>query len=170
MRGCVLTSKLAGFRRGDTIVEVLIAIAVASSVLAVMYSIMNRNILELRNNQERTEATKLAQGQIESIKSLMRTAAGRDTLGNLTGGFCLNASNQPVSLDGGAPHTNIEDDGDFAGYHPGQPAASSCFMNGIYNVGIRRDITDGVSYTVFVRWGSIATSATNQAIIVYRTD
>ena len=56
-------------QRGDTIVEVLIAMAVASSVLGITYATMNRNLLITRGAQERTEAAKLAQGQLEILKS-----------------------------------------------------------------------------------------------------
>lgn len=58
---------------GDTIVEVLIAIAVVSSVLAIAYSTMNRNLQIMRNNQERTQAVRVAQDQIETLKARQRT-------------------------------------------------------------------------------------------------
>jgi len=56
-------------QKGDTIVEVLIAITVAASVLAVGLSTMNRNLVTTRNNQERLQASKLVQGQIELLKA-----------------------------------------------------------------------------------------------------
>src|SRR5690606_39104613 len=75
---------------GDTIVEVLIAIAVVSSVLAITYSIMNRNLLTMRDNQERTEAMKLAQGQIEALRAKWGTNEGQAAVTDKAGnGFCV---------------------------------------------------------------------------------
>ncbi len=79
-------------QRGDTLVEVLLAIAVAGSVLGIAFSTMNRNIVSTRAAQERTEAAKYAQGQLESLKF------ATDTSVTLPGGnFCFNGSGTPVS-------------------------------------------------------------------------
>lgn len=59
------------WQSGDTIIEVLIAIAVVSGVLGTTYAIMNRNHMIVRTNQERTEASKLAQRQIEMLKGFI---------------------------------------------------------------------------------------------------
>ena len=56
-------------QRGDTIVEVLIAIAVVSLVLVAAYTTANRNIRAIQNNQERVQAQHLVEGQIEALKS-----------------------------------------------------------------------------------------------------
>jgi type II secretory pathway pseudopilin PulG len=53
---------------GDTIIEVLIAITVASTVLAITYGTMNRNVLVAQDTQERMEASKWAQGQLEELR------------------------------------------------------------------------------------------------------
>lgn len=58
-----------GGQRGDTIVEVLLALAVLGAVLGGAYVISNRNIITNRMSQERLEATKLAEAQLEKIKS-----------------------------------------------------------------------------------------------------
>ncbi len=72
---------------GDTIVEVLIAIAVVSSVLGIAYGSMNRNIQTTRDNQERTEAVRLGEGQIEGLKNAASfNQAGIDAQ---TGSFCI---------------------------------------------------------------------------------
>lgn len=75
------------YENGDTIVEVLIAIAVVSSVLGISYSSMNRNIQTTRDNQERTEAVRLAEGQIEGIKNV--ASFNQAALDLQTGTFCI---------------------------------------------------------------------------------
>jgi len=56
-------------QRGDTIVEVLIAIAIISLVLMAAYMTASRNIVAVQNNQERVQAQHLVEGQIEALKS-----------------------------------------------------------------------------------------------------
>ena len=59
---------------GDTIVEVLIAIAVVSAVLGGAFVSANRSLNMSRQSQERGEALKLAEGQVERVKSLGTSA------------------------------------------------------------------------------------------------
>lgn len=145
---------------GDTIVEVLIAIAVISSVLAITYSIMNRNLRTMRDNQERTEAAKLAQGQLELLRAWWASESGKDELQRLSGAFCLDSNLEigetPPLLGSGAPTSNPEDD-DYADY----PAAC---VSGFYHTGIRRQ--SGNTYQVTVRWDSLGGSR-SQIIYAY---
>jgi len=56
--------------RGDTIVEVLIAIAVLSLVLGGAFVATNRSLQGTRDAQERINALKLAETQIEQLKAM----------------------------------------------------------------------------------------------------
>jgi len=55
-------------RRGDTIVEVLISLAIIGVVLGAAYTVNTRSFRTGQTAQERIEALKLAEGQIERIK------------------------------------------------------------------------------------------------------
>ncbi|NBU34261.1 prepilin-type N-terminal cleavage/methylation domain-containing protein [bacterium] len=55
-------------QRGDTIIEVMLAIAVLSMVLAASYNIANRALMTGRYAQEQTEAVKQAESQLEKLK------------------------------------------------------------------------------------------------------
>jgi prepilin-type N-terminal cleavage/methylation domain-containing protein len=55
-------------QRGDTIVEVLISIAIIGSLLAATFVVMNINFKATQQAHERTEAVKLAEKQVEQIK------------------------------------------------------------------------------------------------------
>lgn len=57
-------------QRGDTLIEVLVAIAVVSLVLTAAYVITNKNTLAIQANQERLQAQHLVESQIESLRSL----------------------------------------------------------------------------------------------------
>lgn len=58
-------------QRGDTIIEVLIAVTVISMVLGGAYVATNRNIQTSRNTEEQSSALKLAESQVEQIKGLI---------------------------------------------------------------------------------------------------
>lgn len=55
-------------QRGDTIIEVMLAIAVVGMVLGASYRIANRALQTGRLAQEQTEALKIAESQIEKLK------------------------------------------------------------------------------------------------------
>lgn len=145
--------------RGDTIVEVLVAMAVAGSVLAITYSTMNRNLLLTRVAQERSEAAKWAQGQVEALK-----ARSDSNLSIPTTGFCVD-STATSYLTGSAPVANVDNE-DYTQY----PA--SC-TKGFYHLTIKQDTTaaggaDGRLYKIYVRWDRVDGLGRDQVIMVYR--
>jgi prepilin-type N-terminal cleavage/methylation domain-containing protein len=78
-------------QRGDTLVEVMIAMAIVGSVIAISYSTASRALSIGRWAQERTEAVKLVEGQIETLKA----SASSDplkavyTLDTTSASFCV---------------------------------------------------------------------------------
>ncbi len=146
-------------QRGDTIVEVLIAIAVVSSVLAIAYSTMNKNVSILRGNQERTEAAKLAQGQLEALKYMATiNATGVRAQGDTP--FCINGSNI-VTLNAALPAADIETE-NFGQYN------AAC-NSGLYYMSVKRDDTDltGRTYKIVIRWDGFNTNR-QEVIMVYK--
>lgn len=131
--------RLALQQRGDTIVEVLISLAVLSLVIGGAYSIANAALRNSRQAQERAEATKLAESQLEAIKSMP---------GEITGGasFCVDATGA-VEYNSTIPDNYVDDD--YTGYHPDCRGRNT---SGLYNVFITKN---GLSYTVNVRWDRI---------------
>lgn len=55
-------------QRGDTIVEVLIAVAVIGFILSVSYAVANRSTQNVRKAHERSEALKFSEAQLEKLK------------------------------------------------------------------------------------------------------
>ena len=145
--------------RGDTIVEVLIAMAVAGSVLGAALATMNRNLSLTRDAQERTEASKIAQGQIEVLKATID--AGTPVIPSaLNTPFCLlnNGGTPPFSFSGGIPNVNPNVD-NFTNY------PSTC-KNGLYNYVIVQESTK--KYKIYVRWEAIRGGTNNQVTMVYK--
>lgn len=169
---------------GDTIVEVLIAIAVVSGVLGITYSIMNRNQMIVRTNQERTEASKLAQQQIEMLKGYIagHGEPALDTLGIMDAvPFCLYTSSdpgnpgiQPFML---RPQTSYPGPYGVTASDPmTYPAECTPDTNGMFHVFVRRNTMRlepagdrcGVGFTITVRWSGLV-SEVNETIMAYKS-
>lgn len=146
--------------KGDTIVEVLIAIAVLSSVLGTAYAITNRNISNLRNNQERTEATKIAQGQIEALVYKWSTTPSEIKSQN-SSGFCIVSGS--VENVGGSMPTLQPNITQITG-----PNYADCTFNTLYRVGIKRLNAADNSYRVYVHWDRLGEGqAINEVVYVH---
>ena len=57
------------YERGDTIVEVLIAIAIISTVLVAAYQTTTRSVLATQSTQEHSQALKYAETQMEYLRA-----------------------------------------------------------------------------------------------------
>ena len=62
----MLKSRMEG---GDTIVEVIVAIAIVSQVLAAAYVLSNHNVLTIQDSQEHSQAMQDIQSEIEMLKN-----------------------------------------------------------------------------------------------------
>jgi len=142
---------------GDTIIEVLIAMTVASSVLGVALATMNRNLAITRDDQERSEASKLAQGQIEAVKAAKD--AGTPTLPAVGVAFCITSDGiTHISFQDSNPNFDPELD-NFSKYDP-------LCKDSFYNYAIVQE-TAG-NYKFYVRWQALKGNVKNQVIMVYR--
>ncbi len=63
-------------QRGDTIIEVMIALSVLMVIIVGGYSIATRSLNGVRIAQERSEASKIAEGQLEAINERIAAAGG----------------------------------------------------------------------------------------------
>lgn len=144
-------------QRGDTIVEVLVSIAVVSLILGGAYVTTNNSLRATRAAEERTAALKLTQGQIELVKSMMVTTAGATALNAAPQNFCLVANT-------------------VVGAQPSTPAASTATCkqsaNGtatavqpIYNLSIAKV---GNLFTLTTKWDSIINDGQDNIQMVYR--
>ncbi len=149
---------------GDTIVEVLIVTAVLGLVLAGSYAIASRSLKGMRASQERGEALKLAEGQIESIK----TAVAAGTPGVVQYGarnvFCLDLSKRAAPYAFPSPDTVTQPiaNDDFTRY------PQEC-VRGLYHIAVEPSIVDERgNYAVYVRWDGIGDIGRQEVILRYR--
>jgi len=101
-------------QRGDTIVEVLISIAVVSMVLAGAYVTTQRSLIATRAAQERSNALKLGQGQLEQLKGIISSnpnsifGPGAPTPFCISGGTVVAATNAGCRVNTNGAATSVE--------------------------------------------------------------
>lgn len=127
--------------RGDTIVEVMIAMVVLTLILGAAYAISSRALKTARSSQERGEALKIAESQVENIKA--KAAAGDDPSLFSAANFCFN------------PIATISTD--------------NCTFNGLYRVSISSTTTNPTQqFIVTVQWDSLDSANVDQVVMRYR--
>ena len=82
---------------GDTIVEVLISIAVLSLILGGAFVTMNNNLQSTRDAQERGNALKLVESQIEQIKNLAASDPDALFAASVPSSFCISSAGAVVA-------------------------------------------------------------------------
>lgn len=145
-------------QRGDTIIEVLIAIAVAASVLGIVFATSARNLHAIRDVQERSEATRLVQGQIEALRYAISKAASLPT----GTPFCMKGQNLVLGFTGAVPNPVLLSE-EFSQYPPGCKTVDE-----LYNYAIVGDAAG--TYRFYARWDSLTASGRDQIIMVYRVN
>lgn len=75
--------KRKSLEKGDTIVEVLVVLAVLGLALSVAYATANRSLLNARQAQENAEATELVQQQIEEVRFWAPSGTTDSALGGI---------------------------------------------------------------------------------------
>jgi type II secretory pathway pseudopilin PulG len=127
---------------GDTIVEVMLAIAIVSAVLGGAFVSANTSLQGTRQSQERGEAMKLLEGQLELLKSAAEVPGS--TVFTTGGPFCLD--------DTLAVRTNI-----FAECVRGNPAR--------YVLSITRN---GNTFTSVAAWNKVGGNGNDRVQLIYR--
>jgi type II secretory pathway pseudopilin PulG len=103
-------------QRGDTIVEVLVSITVVSLILGSAFVTTNKSLQATRTSQERSNALKLAESQVEQLKGAVANPATAPTVFGAAGAFCMYTTAGAISVlttpnanctvgTGGAPTT-----------------------------------------------------------------
>lgn len=135
--------KLSHSQSGDTIVEVVLALTVLALVLGTSSVLANRNTRTLQTSQENTYALRVAQAQLEYIKSYVATnASSMPSAPNSK--FCMvNATTKQVDL-----------------------SSTSCKKQSggaDYNVSLETSPigTDGYNVTARVQWDTLTGSPGN---------
>jgi prepilin-type N-terminal cleavage/methylation domain-containing protein len=75
--------------RGDTLVEVMVAIVIVATVIGGAYVVSNRSLQSTRSAQERSSALKLAEAQLEQLKNQVTADSTKIFGAAVPTNFCL---------------------------------------------------------------------------------
>lgn len=176
-----LSTTRAFSHSGDTIVEVLIAIMIISSILVGAYLAVNNSLTASQDSLERSVGTKLAEAQLERLKSVSDDevsalpSADPPTTYRV---FCMDATSNarqdfvalgsigsslpPMGTDTSSnyPPSCIVDNAN----NPYDPASRSTQ----YYVSIERDSANHHQYIARARWQGTGNKGIQEASVAYR--
>jgi len=132
--------------RGDTLIEVMVALSVVGISLAAGIGLANEAARTGRSAQERTEALKVAESQVERAKAFLAT---NNTVTTGVTPFCMNGAGAPVDTSDPACDTV---DG-FGG-------------DGLYTLSAQEIPAGSGSYQFDVTWDHV-NSTDNGALRIY---
>ena len=148
-------NKMHKIQRGDTIVEVLLAMSVIGLVLGAAFSIANRSVSIGQDAQERTEALKIAETQLEIFRSEYRdnpAVSGRTQLNP----FCFDVSQPTLTIvnTDEAPCNLVNGNG----------------QEGLYRIEIRppADPDTNTTYQFVVLWQRQGTTEDSNVTVFYK--
>ena len=134
--------KHAGYR-GDTIVEVMVVLAILGLALSISYATANRSLLDARQAQENSQATEYVLAQVEGLRSLKAS-----TTQNIyqAGPYCINTATLSV----------------VAATDP------ACTKESLYSLSITGVAAPGGDFTVTGKWDDIEGQGTDVVTMDYR--
>lgn len=156
-------------QKGDTIMEVLICVAVLSFIMSASFALANRTTATNRQSAERGEAFKTTESQMERLKQYLSTITTVDQLPPSGSKFCMKADNTPTSVIAGTVATPA----DFQAAITVNPEYSVCKTGEFYYTYLQRgpDVSLGIGDNTFVsytRWENAAGKGIDQATMVHR--
>jgi type II secretory pathway pseudopilin PulG len=158
--------KLLNRQTGETIVEVLISVAVLGLILASTYALANQSGQANRQAQERAEALNENSGHLELFKTYLEDEGDLPTS---TGLFCVyqNSSGE-LSVKGGINGIPENAQADPLTGYPGECKSGP---DGRYNTAIRK-ITDGsgTTYDVITRWDRVSGGGVDELSLLYKIE
>lgn len=142
MRLAKLQSKLG--QTGDTIVEVIIVLAVLGFAISTSYATASRSLNSTRQAQENGHATQILQSQLETLRSYSLLPVSDPNNIFRLGDFCVAATGAVLTAVG-----------------------STCTFDTIYDVKVTYDPTFS-SFTAVASWDDIGGQGKDTVTLVYR--
>ena len=145
---------------GDTIVEVLIALTILAMTIGIAYAISNKSIKRAQQAQERTQATKLVEGQIDKLKYLSESQNAADIAvfaeakDSSNGSHCIDST---IS-DGQTTITAVRLNGSDSGL---------CTKENLFRISFSYN-SDSRLFTVRADWDSLGSSNQENVVMEYR--
>ncbi len=147
-------------QRGDTIIEVLLAMSVIGLVLGAAFGIANRSVAIGQDAQERTEALKVAESQLEQLRALSTLTTNPLVALPAGSSFCFRNDNAQY-LEFPSPLTEDELN-DAQNY----PAECNHGVNGRYSMSVTKSAD--YLFTIRARWDPLGGGPLKELTTGYR--
>lgn len=143
-------------KKGDTIVEVLIAMVVIASAIGGAYAIVSRSNATIQANKERYQAQLMANAQADMLKVYAANPSNlallRQNFIDTNIDFCINPNQ--ASANYGQPVQDTNND-----CHP---------VNGAtYNISISKSATDNMVFVIKIDWDSLINGTGDNLELIY---
>jgi type II secretory pathway pseudopilin PulG len=158
---------------GDTLIEVLLSIAIAGAVIVVAYSLASHSLEEGVSAAERSTALKLAEGQVESLIAHARSPEFKTPNSN----FCFDTSILDDSNPQWGPQYNKDKPDQLTLIKNSGNYNSKCVepddITPKYFVNVQNNCLEGQpctrpTYLVIVRWDTIGGDVQSRTQLYYR--
>lgn len=151
---------------GDTIVEVLLAILVISTILGGAFVSARRSQTGIRATEERLEALKVAEAQVERIRLNAKTSRTVFSSPGVTA-FCITSTNAKLSATLRMPLIN--DNFAQATWHPA--GCNSTPAGGVtYYTVVQKAADPDHTFTVYTRWDGAGGTGKQEVQLSIRID
>ena len=144
---------------GDTIVEVMVVLAILGLATSISFATANRSLQSARQAQESSMATELLQTQVESLLSL-RTGG---TIFTVAQPNPPNSSYFCIDTSGATPVVSAPFGSNAV---PGGSFPSACVI-GNYYLSIQYSGPPNDNFTVEAQWSDVAGQGIDSATVVY---
>ena len=140
--------------RGDTIIEVMIVVAIIGLAMSIAYATVSRSLQSARQAQENAEATSLAQAQIEQLRGLSPKHTDPALTIFRPTRFCIKSDGKPSTATMPTSHSDIDN----------YPAECS---SDIYRISIDYEAMYS-TFTVRVVWEDVYGEGIDTVTMVYK--
>lgn len=130
---------------GDTIVEVLIVLAVLGLSLGISYATANRSLLGARQAQEHSEALEILQGQLEQLRANAANDPNLFDISKYSSGFCYTPSFVDLTITPGG-----------------------CTMQTLYGISLKHFNGNSNAFQATASWDDVTGRGKDNVSLVYR--
>jgi len=151
-------------RRGDTIVEVMIVLTILGMAIGIAYATANNSLQDIRQAEDHSQATELAQSQIEALRTLL--APGSPNI-FITGPFCLVPPVSPATAYSIAPTSPTPWPG---GTYPNgcQVGTLNPFKIQVSDLSVAQPSLPPDTFQIIVQWPDVRGQGTDTLTLSYQ--
>jgi prepilin-type N-terminal cleavage/methylation domain-containing protein len=143
---------------GDTIVEVIVVLAVLGLAVSTAYATANRSLLATRQAEENSQATEILQSQFETLRSYAANTTGPMNIYQSGAGFCVAEDGSIVTSALLSPDKTAN------------PSlyASGCYQNNLFYIAVFYDASTQDTFTAKATWDDVTGSGQDTVTLVDR--